>query len=612
MIRLITIKNFRSLQAQTISTEEITTFVGNNDAGKSNILRALNLFFNGETDHKTPLNFNADFNLNAKVYKQRAREITIELGLKLPRSYRRDNYPDTIYWKKVWRESGEHKESEEIKYCTIKNNKFLNKQDFPARSKITSLAHNINYIYIPAIKDRNFFVELQGKIYDVLSQSAEGGLHSSAQSFENQIKDEFTELLKSIDETFDNNNSISLPQNLRSIFENLEFKSNKIPLIRRGDGIKIRHIPAMLRFIGEKSSSKHKTLITPQIWGFEEPENNVEFSSCFNLNDQFIDAANNNIQIILTTHSPAIYNISNKVKDYNNLKAARYHVSKSEETNSTELCVIDDQNLHYKIGFMPLISPIISEYEEKWLIEKIKQESIIQSLNDALSIHKKHRIFIEGKSDRAILKRAINYYQPDLINLIHFDIEGNNSASSATDKAQAFYLIQKHNKHDSKLKAVLILDNDSKGIECRDSIQKSLGTNYGCILKIKLLKKNRQLTNLIQKGFNLSADLESYLPHNIWQHAFENSWLTAKDGLSQKFTEAKIKSLFDTQENALELIEQQNEHDKIMINYTFDDKGKERVSKYIENLSDEEINQNNILVNFEDLISEINEFIISA
>jgi AAA15 family ATPase/GTPase len=136
MIWLISIKNFRSIQTQVAPIEEITTFVGQNNAGKSNILRALNLFFNGVTDHKKSYNFKSDFNINAKTYKQRAKEVINELGLKLPKTYRRDGLPDTVYWKKVSREGGEHTASEEIKYCTIKNNQFTKKTDFLARSKI--------------------------------------------------------------------------------------------------------------------------------------------------------------------------------------------------------------------------------------------------------------------------------------------------------------------------------------------------------------------------------------------------------------------------------------------------------------------------------------------
>lgn len=350
MIRLINIKNFRSITSQTIKTEEVTTFVGANDAGKSNILRALNLFFNNKTDNQTNFSFASDFNLNAKIHKQRAKEIIIELGLKLPATYRRENYPDTIYWKKVWRESGEHNISEEIKFCKITDGKFTNKIDLPTRSRIPSLLNNINYIYIPAIKDKNFFKDLQGKIYDVIARSTENTLHSSALSFEEEIQNEFMDLLEKIDDTFKNQNSISLPRNLRSIFESLEFTSNSIPLARRGDGVKIRHIPAMLRFIGDRSSAKHKSLISPQIWGFEEPENNVEFLSCFDLNKQFIEAAKNNIQLVLTTHSPAIYNITDEINEIPNLKSIRYHVNKTADGKNTELQEIDSVALHEKLA----------------------------------------------------------------------------------------------------------------------------------------------------------------------------------------------------------------------------------------------------------------------
>ena len=41
----IEIKNFRSIRNLSISPAEFSVFVGKNDCGKSNILRALNLFF---------------------------------------------------------------------------------------------------------------------------------------------------------------------------------------------------------------------------------------------------------------------------------------------------------------------------------------------------------------------------------------------------------------------------------------------------------------------------------------------------------------------------------------------------------------------------------------
>lgn len=46
-IKSIRIKNFRSIRNEFFSVENMNIFVGMNDVGKSNVLKALNLFFNG-------------------------------------------------------------------------------------------------------------------------------------------------------------------------------------------------------------------------------------------------------------------------------------------------------------------------------------------------------------------------------------------------------------------------------------------------------------------------------------------------------------------------------------------------------------------------------------
>lgn len=119
MIRQITISNFRSIRKETISAEEITTLVGKNDAGESNLLRALNLFFNGKTDAEQAFDFKADFNINATVQQRKAKEIVVELVLKLPRSYRKEGSPDTVYWKRTWRADGFHSEVHNIVKCEM-------------------------------------------------------------------------------------------------------------------------------------------------------------------------------------------------------------------------------------------------------------------------------------------------------------------------------------------------------------------------------------------------------------------------------------------------------------------------------------------------------------
>ena len=56
VLKRIHIKNFRSIVDATIELDDFNFFVGKNDSGKSNVLKAINLFFNERTDYDTPFN----------------------------------------------------------------------------------------------------------------------------------------------------------------------------------------------------------------------------------------------------------------------------------------------------------------------------------------------------------------------------------------------------------------------------------------------------------------------------------------------------------------------------------------------------------------------------
>lgn len=56
-IKRIKIRNFRSIVDLDIKVDKMNILVGLNDVGKSNVLKALNLFFNGETEPGVGYNF---------------------------------------------------------------------------------------------------------------------------------------------------------------------------------------------------------------------------------------------------------------------------------------------------------------------------------------------------------------------------------------------------------------------------------------------------------------------------------------------------------------------------------------------------------------------------
>jgi energy-coupling factor transporter ATP-binding protein EcfA2 len=84
MIREIKIENFRSIRELTVN--DVTKFfsiAGPNGTGKSNVLRALNAFFNNETEPDQRLDLDRDFHKAAEKRRQK-REIRVSCRFLLP------------------------------------------------------------------------------------------------------------------------------------------------------------------------------------------------------------------------------------------------------------------------------------------------------------------------------------------------------------------------------------------------------------------------------------------------------------------------------------------------------------------------------------------------
>jgi predicted ATP-dependent endonuclease of OLD family len=60
LIQGVAIRRFRSIADLKIATGALTVFVGANGSGKSNVLRALNLYFNGEVEPNDPFDIRRD------------------------------------------------------------------------------------------------------------------------------------------------------------------------------------------------------------------------------------------------------------------------------------------------------------------------------------------------------------------------------------------------------------------------------------------------------------------------------------------------------------------------------------------------------------------------
>lgn len=159
-IRTIHVENFRSIQSIDADLRDLSIFVGRNDCGKSNILRALNLFFNDETNPGVKFDFSEDYNFFAPVRARRAKEIVVRVEIDLPESYRETN-GDVIVWTRRWREDGPWGKDYEYVGQRITRNRpnqeVRTDVRIPDKSNVHSLLRKIEFEYVPAIKDADYF-----------------------------------------------------------------------------------------------------------------------------------------------------------------------------------------------------------------------------------------------------------------------------------------------------------------------------------------------------------------------------------------------------------------------------------------------------------------------
>src|SRR3546814_11414177 len=86
---------FRSIADEILDQlDGHTVFIGKNSSGKSNVLRALNLFFNGETSPGLPVDFDVDLHFRPSRRQKKIIEVTV--GFSLPVGFRRSEEPTSV------------------------------------------------------------------------------------------------------------------------------------------------------------------------------------------------------------------------------------------------------------------------------------------------------------------------------------------------------------------------------------------------------------------------------------------------------------------------------------------------------------------------------------
>jgi len=415
IIKSVQIRKFRSIKSVTkgVDLTDMNIFVGQNDQGKSNFLRSLNLFFNNETDRKQSFRFIDDYCYHSNTGKGTRHEIRIDLVIHPPK--KRFKHAKPLRWMKQWRQDGSI--SEERKYLE-------SGEELSPRDNVSKWLDKIRYRYVPAIKGQTYFTSLMGELHDVLNEAHSDILNAQGEEFISGIQEVTDTITKELTDQIQISNTIQVPSDFKQLFSNLDFGVkvgvNTYHLKQRGDGIKIRHIPVILKYMSEQERNISRAgYVKPDtIWGFEEPENNLELRYAYELAEKFKEYSKD-IQIFVTTHSPAFYSLDTKDGDGVNT----FYVSQSEDSCTKFSRIAHDQTdeLHETMGLLPIITPYLTK-----IIEHQKEISKLEESLNHLQIDTKCVVLTEDEIHGHVIEYfRINGFNNDETEYFAYNGSGN-------------------------------------------------------------------------------------------------------------------------------------------------------------------------------------------
>ena len=460
IIEQIEIKNFRSFgnrkeESYRISKcNSLNIISGANDTGKSNILRALNLFFNKRTDLNSFLNFERDFYKKADNDSKEIKEelITIKIWFSNKKNKNKNKNKNKIYlpekfWvSRKWKKTSEfsqydqfssiEKSFEKEKKSNFDffteldtNNKVILKSIYRASllKQLTDFLSSIQFHYVPAIKDSSYFSHLYGELQQTLWKTKNSVVEEKKNAFEKSIQEETDILMSEFKNSINSKDNqlinpvFQLPSDLINLFKALVVQTGEVDLTLRGDGFQAKLIPEILNFIAVKELSFTTTSIKPSykskkyfIWGFEEPENSYEYKNAQVLAEKFRDFYSSNAQIFITTHS---FNFLSLEGEY----VSTYRVWKDNTTLRSKITAIkfkdgkvttdingfsqDWELLQEELGIFYLNNELHELYEDK-----IRQVELFKSKVKKLD---KPLLYSEGYNYK-YLQKAKDFFRPDL------------------------------------------------------------------------------------------------------------------------------------------------------------------------------------------------------
>lgn len=411
----VKIENFRSIRSLELNCQDypLTILVGNNDAGKSNILRALNLFFNGDTDLGKPLDFERDFSAYFKSGKGKHKRIRVTVDIHPPEEnwFNKEGY--LLRWTKTWKAGEACKDKKELVSKDGKSTKAI-----PRGTHLNPWLKQTHFRYIPAIKGPEYFSFLMESLNEVLNNLQENRFKKETEGFMQRLQEYTKDISADLEERLGVQHKILMPDDFfKPFFSSLTFGSERdgkrYPLSLRGDGLKVRHIPIILHFMATKQQEESNRVRS--IWGFEEPENNLEMLHAFELAQDFLSYSKD-VQVFLTTHSPAFYSLNKP----GNSEVLTFYISKDEEGCTLKKWVAKKTtaesseeeygvNLDGEMGVLPYITNMVEEEVAQIKAKNEERDKQLAALKAQIRKAKPYLVYTED-GNTTLLERLLEHH----------------------------------------------------------------------------------------------------------------------------------------------------------------------------------------------------------
>ncbi len=416
IIKSIEIRHFRSIHSETIrELANFNVFGGTNDSGKSNILRALNLFFNQETSFLEQFKFSDDYSklalLEAREKKKGRQFISIkvvldESAIRGKAELKKLAKQNGGLWiiREWWNFEGTYRE---------KLPEFIEKASQGVKRSLSLLLASMRFVYIPAFKNNEVFSYVISMVANeenlFINQKGKEELNAQIAASATDLAQDFATLTKI-------NTKVSLPITLDSFWSSLQvatdFEKSKekeikrgsiedylIGLVARGEGIKSIFTPIILGWLARKNKKRY------WVWGIDEPENSLESSRTVSLYRKFVDYSKD-AQIFSSSHSPVFIFPD---KEYAASSTATF-ITTQEAEGDTRFKRIDVTSTALKDRLMKEFGAdygsflgMQEDYAKKLQTAEMERDDIRAKINQLT----RSVVFVEGELDEKYFAKAI-------------------------------------------------------------------------------------------------------------------------------------------------------------------------------------------------------------